>query len=325
MCVVSNFKKQTDTMKKTLLLLLILIACNVYGQTFEELTTSANKAGIERNFNKSIELFNQALELDKGNYFIYNKIAQAYYLSNNIDSSIYYCDLALKINPNDTIALYQRGHCYMDKSDYKKALTEFTMVFEKTNFRSSDASFNIGECNFNLGNIEKAIEFYEKTLNIEPNDKYSFYKLGYSYASLPKPNKNKALKYYTLAIVQDNNYYDPYFNRGLLYGTQFNDLKKAHKDLERSIEIRPKNKLSYLYNGMLYREEGKPGNEESLFKGKEMFNKLIEIYPDYADAYFERAITWYKIGILNMVCKDLDKAESLGYTKATETKKQLCK
>nr|MBA3536028.1 tetratricopeptide repeat protein [Tatlockia sp.] len=198
-------------------------------------------------------------------------------------------------------------------------LNDFTLSFEKTNKRNSNASFNIGKCYFGLGNLEKAIEFYKTTLTLEPNDKYSFYELGYCYASLPTPDKDNALKYYTKAIDQDKNYYDPFFNRGLLYATQFKNLKKGHADLERSIEIRPKNKLSYLYNGMLYRDE------EEFGKAKDMFNKVIELYPNYAEAYFERAVTWYKIGILNMVCKDLDKAESLGYTKATETKKQVCK
>jgi len=312
-------------MRKTLIIILTLIACKTYGQTFEELTSSAIKAEQEKNYRQAIDLYNKALKLDNENYFIYNKLSLMYYKLDNLDSSIVYCDLTLKIVPNDTTALYQRGHCYIDRNEYQKALNDFTLSFEKTNKRNSNASFNIGKCYFGLGNLEKAIEFYKTTLTLEPNDKYSFYELGYCYASLPTPDKDNALKYYTKAIDQDKNYYDPFFNRGLLYATQFKNLKKGHADLERSIEIRPKNKLSYLYNGILYRDEAKDGTEEKLFKARDMFDKVIQLYPNYADAYFERAITWYKIGILNMVCKDLDKAESLGYAKATETKKQVCK
>lgn len=306
-------------MRKTLIIILTLIVCKTYGQTFEELTSSAIKAGQEKNYRQAIDLYNKALKLDNENYFIYSKLSLMYYYLDNVDSSIVYCDLALKKATNDTTALYQRGHCYMDKGYFQKAIDDFTLSFEITNKRNSNASFNIGKCYFGLGNIDKAIEFYKMTLTLEPNDKYSFYELGYCYASLSTPDKDNALKYYNKAIDQDNNYYDAYFNRGLLYATQFKNLKKGHADLERSIEIKPKKKLSYLYNGMLYRDE------EEFGKAKDMFNKVIEMYPDYADAYFERAITWYKIGILNMVCKDLDKAESLGYTKATETKKQVCK
>jgi tetratricopeptide (TPR) repeat protein len=306
-------------MKKTLLIIFALIICKAYGQTFEELTSSALKAGQEKNYRQAIELYNRALKLDSENYFIYNQLSLIYYYMNNIDSSIVYSDLTLKIAPSDTTALYQRGHCYMDKGNFQKALDDFSLSFEKTNKRNSNASFNIAKCYGSLGNVDKSIEFYEITLTLEPTDKYSFYELGYCYASLSTPDKDKALKYYNKAIDRDKNYYDALFNRGLLYATQFKNVKQGHADLERSIEIRPKNKLSYLYNGMLYREE------ENFEKAKDMFNKVIELYPNYADAYFERAVTWYKIGILNMVCKDLEKAESLGYSKATETKRQVCK
>lgn len=306
-------------MRKILAIILTVFITKTYGQTFEELTSSAIKAGQGKNYRQAIDFYNQALSLDNENYFIYNKLSLMYYYLGNLDSAIVFCDLTLKTVPNDTTALYQRGHCYIDKGEYQKALNDFTLSFEKTDKRNSNAAFNIGKSYFGLGDIDKAIEFYKTTLTLEPNDKYSFYELGYCYASLSTPDKDNALKYYTKAIDQDKNYYDAYFNRGLLYATQFKNLKKGHADLERSIEIRPKNTLSYLYNGMLYRDE------EDFGKAKDMFDKVIELYPDYAIAYFERAVTWYKIGILNMVCKDLEKAESLGYTKATKTKEQVCK
>lgn len=306
-------------MKKTIIILLTLIVCKAYGQSFKELTSSAVKAENEKNYRQAIDLFNKALKLDNGNYLIYNKLGLMYYNLNNIDSSILYCNLTLKEHPSDTAALYLRGYCYMDRGNFQKAIDDFTLAFEKTNKRNSDVAFNIGKSYFGLHNIGKAIEYYKITLELEPKDKYSFYQLGYCYASLATPDKDSALEYYNKAIEVDKAYYDAYLNRGLLYDTQFKNLKKAHEDLEKSIEIRPKNKFSYLYNAMVYRDE------EDYAKAKDVFTKVIDLYPDYAQAYFERAITWYKIGVLNMVCKDLDKAESLGYSKATETKKQICK
>jgi len=306
-------------MKGVLIVLLVFIITDCFGQTFDELTTAAAKAGREENYRKAIELYNNALKLDNGNHFIYNRLSLMYYYLDNIDSSIVYCGITLKTLPTDSVALYQRGHCYMEKGEFMKALDDFVLAFESTNKHNPNVSFNIGKCYFGLGNTAKAIEYYKTTLLLEPGDKYSFYELGYCYASLASPDKDNALKFYTKAIGEDNNYYDPYFNRGLLYATQFKNLEKAHADLEKSIEIRPKNKLSYFYNGILYRDE------ENYGKSKEMFNRVIELYPDYGDAYYERALTWYQIGILNMVCRDLDKAESLGYTKATEAKKKSCK
>lgn len=299
--------------------MLILLSCKSHAQTFKELATTATKAGLDGKYKEAISLYNKALKLDKGNYFVYNQLSKIYYHLQNLDSSLVYCNMTLAIAPNDTSALYQRGHCYMVKGSYQKALEDFSASFAGSKNRSSDSSFNIGQCYFGIGDVEKAIEYYKITLLLEPNDKYALYELGHCYASLDKPDKDNALMYYSKAIAQDKEYYDPYLNWGLLYATLIRDLKKAHADIERSIAIRPKNKNSYLYNGLLYRDE------EDLGKAKDMFNKLIELHPDFAEAYFERAVTWYKIGVLNMVCKDLNKAEILGYTKATEAKKKFCK
>ncbi len=298
---------------------LLLFVSSSYAQTFEELTTSALKATNENKFREAINLYNQALELDNNNHFIFNKISLMYYSLDNFDSSIVYCNLTLKFVPNDTTALFQRGHSYMEKEMYQEALNDFLRSFEYSNKRNVHCAFNVGKAYSNIGNLEKAIEYYKITLTLDPNDKYASYELGYCYASLPKPDKENALKYYDKAIEQDNNYYDAYFNRGLLHAVQFKNYQKGHQDLEKSINIRPKNKLSYLYNGMLYRDE------EKFDKANEMFNKVLELYPDYAKAYYERAITWYHIGVLNMVCKDLEKALELGYRKAKDAIKELCK
>lgn len=277
------------------------------------------KAYQDKDYNKSIALFNKSLKLDKRNYYIYNRISKLYYYKNDLDSSIIYCDSALIVVPKDTTALYQRGHCYLDKNEFEKGLDDFNELFLLKGKKNADASYNIGECYLGMKKYDKAIEMYLLTLNLEPDDKYSYYKLGVSYASLPKPDKQNALKYYTKAIEQDKNYFSAYYNRGLLYGTQFKDFTKAHQDLERSIEIRPKYKDPYLFNARLYSQEQEFG------KAKDVLNKLVELYPDYDQAYLDRALVWYNIGILNMVCHDLDKAESLGNKEATEYKKKLCK
>jgi tetratricopeptide (TPR) repeat protein len=306
-------------MKRNLIFLLTFSLINVYSQTFDELTSSASKAAVAKEYRKAISLFNEALLLDSENHYIYNELSLMFYHLDNIDSAIIYSNLTLRQLPGDTIALYQRAHCYLENGEFQKSLDDFTLVFREKKIKNSDACFNIGKCYAGMGKIEDAMKYYQLTLSIEPDDKYSFYELGYCYATLSTPDKENALKYYTKAIEQDHNYYEAYFNRGLLYAVQFENSQKGHADLERSIELRPRNKLSYLYNGMLYRDD------EDFTRAKDIFSKVIEIYPDYGQAYFERAMTWYQIGVVNMICKDLEKAELYGYEKAAEAKRELCK
>lgn len=297
---------------------LAFLISTTQAQSFEELTTSALKAQTEKHFDEALDLYHSVLQLDKGNFHIYNRIARIYYELGQLDSSLHYGSLTLHLIPDDTTALDQRGHCYLDRDQFHEALADFTALFEATHHKDPDASFNIGIAHKGLGDFSRAIEFFDLTLTLEPHDKYSFYELGYCYAALPTPDRDVALKYYTRAIKEDERYYDPYLNRGLLYAVQFNDLERAHRDLEQSIAIRPKNHLSYLYNGMLYRDE------EEFAKAKDMYNQVIEILPDYAEAYFERGVVWYNIGVVNMACKDLSKAESLGHSGAKVLKKRMC-
>ena len=304
-------------MRRILFLILCFSTVKTYSQTFDQLNQMALKAGQEKKYNQAIALYNKALKLDNGNYFIYNQLSKLYYKKNNIDSSIIYCDSTLAIAPNDTTALYQRGYNYMDEGQFSKGGNDFMEVFLLKNKKNADAAFNLGKCYAGLKNYDKAIETYLLTLQIEPNDKYSFYELGLCYASLA--DTKNALKYYSKAIDQDQNYFSPYFGRALLYAAQIKDFNKAHHDFERSMEIRPKYKDSYIYNARLYSQEQEFG------KAKDLLNALITIYPDDGDGYLERALVWYNIGVLNMVCKDLDKAQQLGNTGALEYKKKWCK
>ncbi|HSD15458.1 MAG TPA: hypothetical protein VLB74_12475, partial [Flavobacterium sp.] len=108
-------------MKKGFLIVLVLIVCKTYGQTFEELTSAAKKAEKEKNYTQAIDFLEKALNLDNENHFIYNKLGLMYYRLNNYNRSIEYCNLTLKKVQNDSVALYQRGFCYMGKSEFQKA------------------------------------------------------------------------------------------------------------------------------------------------------------------------------------------------------------
>lgn len=163
------------------------------------------------------------------------------------------------------------------------------------------------------------LQDFKKALALKPNDTMLLYEVGHYFASdTSGQQKDSALKYYNKAIDKSHAFYDAYLDRGYLYALQFGNYKKAHKDFERSIEINPINKLSYLYNGMLY------FNEQEFIKAKAMYDKAIELNPDFGEAYYERSLAWYAIGINTMVCSDLDTAAKLGFAQAEEAKKTYC-
>lgn len=163
------------------------------------------------------------------------------------------------------------------------------------------------------------LQDYKKALVLNPRDTLLLYHIGHCYAADTSYQfKDSALKYYNKAINYSHAFYEAYLDRGYLYALQFGNNKKAHKDFEKSIEIKPENSLSHLYNGMLYY------NEKEYKKAMEMYNKAIELNADFGEAYYERSRVWYVMGINTMVCSDLDKASTLGFAQAVEAKKVFC-
>ncbi|UAY53475.1 tetratricopeptide repeat protein [Ferruginibacter albus] len=166
--------------------------------------------------------------------------------------------------------------------------------------------------------ISRSLKEYKKALALTPNDTLLLYQIGHCFASGDTPEKDSALKYYNKAIDKSKAFYDAYLGRGYLYALLFGNFRKAHKDFDKSIEIKPMNQYAYLYSGMLY------FNERDYQKAKAMYDKAIALYPDFGEAYYERSKAWYEIGVNTMVCKDLDTASKLGFAKAEEDKKIYC-
>ena len=55
------------------------------------------------------------------------------------------------------------------------------------------------------------------------------------------------------------------------------------------------------------------------------FNRAIEIFPDYTDAYLNRGIARYNLGLIDGACADWLKVKSLGSDEANDHLDQYCK
>ncbi|MDX1441205.1 MAG: tetratricopeptide repeat protein [Nitrosopumilaceae archaeon] len=80
------------------------------------------------------------------------------------------------------------------------------------NSNDFDGWATLGDAHFNLGNYEKALEFYKKTLHINNKDVLTWQNLGHTFKSL-KQFQN-AIKSYDQAL--DLNPLDRYHNNGKL-------------------------------------------------------------------------------------------------------------
>lgn len=73
-----------------------------------------------------------------------------------------------------------RGENYSFEKDYLKALNEFSQAY-KMNPRNTVTLLGIGYCNFELGNGDKATEYYRKALQSDPKNVVAIKNLSYLY------------------------------------------------------------------------------------------------------------------------------------------------
>jgi len=206
--------------------------------------------------------------------------------------------------------------------------------------------FNNGVKAHNSGNYSKAIEYYEKCLAINPNNKEAYSNIGISYynTALTAFNQkqydkcieycHKALKYkaqlsesyymigtsqqhqgeytasiasYTQAIKINNTSAKLYAARAWVYN-DLNNHKARLEDMKKAVQYEPENATYQFHCGKFKQEVS---SEEFKTAGKN-YTKAIELDPEYTEAYTERAAFYMTFQEFKKALADLNQAKDLG-------------
>ena len=168
---------------------------------------------------------------------------------------------------------------------------------------------------FNSHGNKKAVENYEKAIELNPEYVEAFIALG----SLHKNNQNAegVITNYGEAIRLDS-------DNDVLYGEigiakqDIGDHKGAIIDLEKAMKVNPHNALTYFHSGQSKHFLGD-------FKGAgNDFSKAIELNPESANYYFFRAFAYLDQNDIRNGCQDLENASKLG-ANSTKQIKKYCK
>ncbi|MGE4357933.1 MAG: PA2778 family cysteine peptidase [Candidatus Omnitrophota bacterium] len=109
---------------------------------------------------------------------------------------------------------------------------------EKVNWDiSPDEYVYLGYLLEKKGQWEKAIEYYQKAINITPQKKIAFFNLGNVY--FKKGEFAKAEEFYRKAIEIDKNFAEAYNNLAYLYFSTKRNLREAEKLVMKAIELNP--------------------------------------------------------------------------------------
>jgi len=175
------------------------------------------------------------------------------------------------------------------KEYFKKGLNA-TDLYQKIEFYSKSIELNPNDSNAynnkgntlkNLGRNEEAIECYNKSIELNPNDSLAYYNKGTTLMNLGR--NEEAIKCYNKSIELNPNYSDAYYNKG----TTLKNLGRSEEAIEcynKSIELNPNDSDAYNSKGNALGNLGR--NEEAI----KCYNKSIELNPNDSNALENRNI-----------------------------------
>ena len=218
-----------------------------------------------------IELTGEFYGLEKPvSYFM--KFGNFYLESKDYEKAIEQYEKVLEKEPENADAWFNRGFARVEKGDYEKAIKDFDLYIEKIDPYDSYAYNNRGVAYLRYKQNERAVENFNKAIELNPNHARSYNNRGIVNHNLKQ--YERAIEDYNKAIELDPE--DAYFysNRGVAY-RRIGDFNRALEDYNKAIELNPKEASAYNNRGLCYRKL------KQYEKEQEDYEKALELDPNY--------------------------------------------
>jgi len=237
-------------------------------------------------------------------------------MSNQYDKEITDYSEAIRLNPKDTAAYFNRGCAYYEKKgDYDRAIADF------------EAALQINPDN---SKFREALEFVKKWKMSNQRDNGAFIKVpGLVVEPLSDPSDTMMLAHLSVGYKRiDKGDYDEviveynekirlnpkdavaYLIRGYAYALKV-DNDRAIADYDEAIRLKPDEIFFYYYRGKSYAGKGDydlalADYSEAIRLGQS--NGTIEIFKWFAKVYFRRGCVYYKKGDYDRAIADFEAA-----------------
>ena len=159
------------------------------------LTSGASASEVDEYIKEGIKLH------DKGSY---EKAAQKY-------------KMALKLEPNNPLALYELTFAYMLSKKNEKCIETAKKGLKIESNLQKEFTISLGGCYSQLGKIEEAIKAFERGLKIDPTDSHLHLNIAVTLSNIQQDKK--AVSHLKEAIKYSNGYASPYYFIAEIYRT----------------------------------------------------------------------------------------------------------
>ena len=219
--------------------------------TYYERGRTSYEAG---QYEKAIECFDQALELDPEFADAYTFRGLAYYKQWYLDEAIDDYDKAVSLNPQDYYSRHNRGLAYYHQGRYEDAIEDQNIAIEVDPQSVSAYTFR-GLAYYYLGRYAEAISDFKKAIDLDPQSYDGYWNRGLAHYELAQ--YEEAIEDFNMAIHLDPRSDYAYHNRGLAY-YNLGRYEEAIADYSEELKLDPRYAEGYTARGLAYDKLGHP-------------------------------------------------------------------
>lgn len=217
----------------------------------------------EKNYDEAEKYFRKALALDPAYSPAYNNLGILYILKGDPEKAEESLNKAIQYNIRDTDALYNLGILFLRQKDYDRAWLFFSRAYDiSPGF--VNAGINLAITEMYRGNLKESERILLGLSGKFTDNAMVLYNLGVLYKSMGMPEK--AMEYFDNALEVEPKFADALNNIGVIFIGQ-NKWKQAVLILNKALEISPDNPV-YLFNRGLASYYGERYDDAELFFGK---------------------------------------------------------
>ena len=228
-----------------------------------------------KEYNEAIEDYDRAIAIDQGDSDLYLGRGKALADSGFVNRGLEDLDLALTIDSDNAEAYRFRGAIHWYQGDDELAEADFTSAIQaRPNF--VDAHLSRGYVRLKILDFTGAVEDYSKVIEIDPNHPVGYAVRGEAY--LAQMQYEKAILDFNRTIETAVSYWWNFLMRGRAY-YGVGDLENAIKDFDKTLELDPCHIDHHL----------------PMQAALQAYTELIELEPDNARAYLNRALVRAKM------------------------------
>lgn len=198
--------------------------------------------------------------------------------------------------------IYEINKLELNDYELDNSENDLTKVISKSDEEDALKHLVIGISKHEIENYEGALEDYNKSINLNPNNARTYLEIGN--AKLKLNDYKGAVLDYSKSIELDSSHADTYHNRSIAK-SKLGDYQGVIDDCTKTIEIDNNYTRAYFNRGIAY------ANLQEFMEAIGDMNKVMELEPNNSNAYKNRGICMYEFEQYDSALKDLYKAMEL--------------